>query len=156
MRPSSRQEKSPEISHPSEGRTPAFVPCHRCGCARHCAADRSGRRPISLFLENIGAVAEIPAMNGTNSCDFMSVNPSWVSATSGRSPASFGQILRPGRTRPIVPVVLMRQAVLTHAEIMTFDADAVPGFTGDAALLRQRSPQQEANAVPRGRSRRAS
>jgi hypothetical protein len=30
----------------------------------------------------------------------------------------------------------MRQAALTHAEIMTFDADEVPGFTGDAALLR--------------------
>jgi hypothetical protein len=50
----------------------------------------------------------------------------------------------------MVPVVLIRQAVLTHAEIMTFDADEVPGFTGAAALLRQRSSQQEANAVPRG------
>ena len=32
----------------------------------------------------------------------------------------------------MVPVVLIRQAVLTHAEITIFDADEVPGFTGAA------------------------
>ena len=31
---------------------------------------------------------------------------------------------------------LIRQAVLTDAEILTFDGDEVPGFTGAAALLR--------------------
>jgi hypothetical protein len=36
----------------------------------------------------------------------------------------------------MVPVVRIRQAVLTHAEIMTLDADEVPDFTGAAALLR--------------------
>ena len=31
---------------------------------------------------------------------------------------------------------LIRQAVLTHTEILTFDADEIPGFTGAAALRR--------------------
>jgi len=31
---------------------------------------------------------------------------------------------------------LIRQAVLTDAEILTFDGDGVPGFTGAAGLLR--------------------
>jgi hypothetical protein len=31
---------------------------------------------------------------------------------------------------------LIRQAVLTDAEILTFDGDEVPGFTGAAASLR--------------------
>lgn len=36
----------------------------------------------------------------------------------------------------MVPVVLIRQAVSTDAEIMAFAADEVPGFTGAAALHR--------------------
>jgi hypothetical protein len=31
---------------------------------------------------------------------------------------------------------LIRQAALTDAQILTFDGDEVPGFTGAAALLR--------------------
>ncbi len=34
----------------------------------------------------------------------------------------------------MVPVVLIRQAVLTDAEIMMFNADEVSSFTGAAAL----------------------